>query len=151
MRREWIEEGKPRSTVEDDVDDAVPAAEASDHGREQTRDDSDVQVVEAGTAVVPRPRTPSPNAVDFDDLYDATPRTQRVTAAATNQGASADARDLEQPEEDELDALLAEDAAAEAVGSKPARPIPVGQPTQKSARDEFEDEMEAMAEMDGMW
>jgi len=87
---------------------------------------------------------------DFDDLDALLAESFERTAPTAKPAAAAASRD--DPPEDDLDALLAEDAAtAMSASAHPAKPAPA--PT----RDDFDDEMDAMAgveiEMEGggMW
>jgi hypothetical protein len=58
-------------------------------------------------------------------------------------------RDENEPDEDELDALLAMEEDIEITTSIPARPAPQKPPSPKEAA--FDDEEEAMRDMDDMW
>jgi len=125
-RKEWINEGKPHASVEngsedDDFVDLTRNEEAHDEGN----------AVEVAA---------QPVEEDENDLYTEPPL---VGVLAERETASNEAIDA--PEEDELDALLAEDDPGQAsnpsllTGSRPA------------ARDNFEDEEEAMAGMEFEW
>jgi replication fork protection complex subunit Csm3/Swi3 len=110
MRKEWIDEGKPRRTTAYDDEDA------------------DEVVVEA-------------------------PTTEQATESmeGVEQGEEArmpvhDSAERADPDEDELDALLAE--SAEQSTSAP-KTLPVR--TAGGEDDPFADEMEAMADMEDMW
>lgn len=148
MRREWINEGKPRH----DIQDPEPHV--------QENRDPDI-VSGTGQPLNPagedtRPPTPPPPGPN-DDLYSATPQAMRQTRTQpgmTAIGESLFMSDEEasgQPSGDELDALLAEDGLNEANRSEPV--IPAARPSQIDVRqqDDFDDEMEAMAAMDDMW
>ena len=79
---------------------------------------------------------------DFDDL-DALMAESFERPASTTADLRTSAIPHDVPPEDDLDALLAEDAArATSVSAKP------GNPAAAPPRDDFEDEMEAMADMD---
>jgi replication fork protection complex subunit Csm3/Swi3 len=123
-RKAWIDEGKPRRTREDDEDDlAAPAAEQvlvqqdKELGRLETGGDSE------NTDAAPDARG-SPGRV--------------LETVETTMG--------EDPDEDELDALLAESAQPQTLTS---RALPVH--TAPAQDDPFADEMEAMADMEDMW
>lgn len=198
-RMEWIDEGKPKSTYQDDTiydDPILPTRENGD--REQTA--SRIAPI-FEKAVTTRPKTPTMDVdddMDMDDLYGATPRL--VTAAAGQKsifgggaiksGPKQTSNSDEGMDDDDLDALLAEeDAMHNTVSGKKqptatvTRPKPTGfeeemdedeldallaeennlQPAPvakkhsantskpKPVEDDFDDEMEAMAAMDGMW
>ena len=152
MRREWINEGKPHiQDPEPDADSHSPIINTT-----TLRDDTGMT---APPATAGRPVTPPHVETEDDDLYDATPqvvldeRRRKRDAAAVgslfmsdNEGAAEDP-----PSEDELDALLAEDALVDlghaAGNAQHSRPNTKWQ----DAEDNFDDEMEAMAGMDDMW
>lgn len=197
-RMEWIDEGKPKSADQDDTlydDPILPTRENAD--REQTASRI-APIFEKATA---RPKTPTLDVdddMDMDDLYGATPRPVTATAGhnsifgggAANTGpkqtsgfdGGLDDDDLdallaeedalhntasskkqpsvtaskpkptgfeEEMDEDELDALLAEE---DALRTAPvAKKAAANAPKPKPVEDDFDDEMEAMAAMDGMW
>ncbi|KAK0105835.1 chromosome segregation in meiosis- protein [Cadophora gregata] len=164
MRMEWINEGKPQTVNDDSVND--PPANEND-GREKTA--PRIAPIFENAAGGDGPKTPGPNdstAVDEDmeddDLYGATPRASRTkpvqaTVSQTDSlfggtgasifGPAKKVVDDFGPDDDELDALLAEEEMNQNMaGSKPAPVINKAAP-----RDEVdEDEMEAMNDMD-MW
>lgn len=115
MRKDWIDEGKPRRTTEqedEDVDDIISHASTAGQGVDEMKG-----VLRNGNTE------------------------QRESEPAQDQtGAGAG------PDEDELDALLAESAQQETSATKT---LPVR--TTAAAYDPFADEMEAMADMDDMW
>ncbi|KAH8589711.1 replication fork protection component Swi3-domain-containing protein [Bisporella sp. PMI_857] len=117
MRMEWINEGKPRSSVhEDSLFDQPETARIEDGEREK-----------AASRIAPifeknpteKPKTPEPGVdADMEDLYGATPKATRREPADDSQdslfggrpsifGNSNNAHDG--PPEDDLDALLAEE------------------------------------------
>jgi replication fork protection complex subunit Csm3/Swi3 len=110
MRKEWIDEGKPRRTTEHEDEDAdenfvgQPTAEQGSESMEGMVQGKEVGVRELGSV----------------------------------EGAD--------PDEDELDALLAEDAPHDTLAPKT---LPVR--TAGGEEDPFADEMEAMADMEDMW
>ena len=152
MRREWINEGKPHNRdPEADANAQPPAVDATaEHSAGRTT---------AQPERTERPVTPPHRENIYDDLYDATPqavlderRNKRDAAASgslfisDDEGAGGDP-----PSEDELDALLAEDALMDlglsAGNAQQAKPDVKHQ----DAGENFDDEMEAMAGMDDMW
>ncbi|KAH7390155.1 replication fork protection component Swi3-domain-containing protein [Cadophora sp. MPI-SDFR-AT-0126] len=164
MRMEWINEGKPQ-TVTEDSGDQPPVAKEND-GREKTAPRIAPIFEHAGGQ---RPKTPSPNDdliadmdIEDEDLYGATPRASRTNpveqaASQTDSlfggtgaslfGPTKKVVDEFGPDDDELDALLAEEASMQATaGSKSAPAV-----NKLAPRDEIDDdEMEAMNDMD-MW
>ena len=138
MRREWIDESKTRNGVYDapasadvNLDAAVPASRADEPAKS-------------------RAQTPPPHhTADDGDLNSASPVAARVDRAMPSATGAVE----ELPEEDELDALLAEDAArtAPAMHTRPASKPPAPARVAPPPEDDFDDEMEAMADMDGMW
>jgi replication fork protection complex subunit Csm3/Swi3 len=119
MRKQWIDEGKPRHSTEQDEDEPEPiedgAAPQADPGQmEGIEVEQATQGGEQGLDLPERPREPVDAPLD------------------------------DGPDEDELDALLAESAAPTApmnATRAPPKPIP-------DLDDPFADEMEAMADMD---
>jgi replication fork protection complex subunit Csm3/Swi3 len=167
---EWINEGKPRSSVhEDSIFDQPPLPRRENDGREKTA--PRIAPIFEKTASE-RPKTPV-REVDADaemnDLYDATPRASRQTqGAADSQDSLFGGRSIiskpvngpavdDGPDEDELDALLAEEEMmqaeetmqAKSTGAKLASTASKAPAPQDD--NNFDDEMEAMAEMDGLW
>jgi replication fork protection complex subunit Csm3/Swi3 len=117
MRKDWIDEGKPRRTTE--------------------RDD------EEGDRIVLD--TPSADQVGqgIEGVAWDTTTEQPEVAQAQNQKAPGSDGD---PNEDELDALLAEGAQQDVSAPKPLPVRTVG-----TEDDPFADAMEAMADMDDVW
>lgn len=143
MRREWINEGKPRLNAEESETEAPVA--------EDVRGGPAHQLQETGERDG-RPRTPALQDPDTD-LYSATPReareqsrTQQKKGAAGESLFLSDDEAGAQPSGDELDALLAEDD----FNTDAARP-PTSTLDSHQRKDDFEDEMEAMAGMEDMW
>lgn len=153
-RNEWINEGKPTNTSQeddlgDDPFDSAPPAQGDDDPT-------------AG-----RPATPPAVAdvPDDDDLYDATPRAPRRIVPVTR----------DEPDDDDLDALMAEAEGYDKPNPRPTQPTNTGddddldalmaeaeghdnslaakeQPkaVQSTAeQDDFDDAEAAMREMDG--
>lgn len=150
MRKEWISEGKPRETLEDHG--------SVRKGPDAQQTSSNFQKDQPAAQPTGRSRTPlAGNAVNADqeDLYGATPEPAKKdpsTKAKENSKESLFMSDDEEaggePPDDDLDALLAEDDMKEATST--TTPAPVAQ--ESPIRDNnFDDEMEAMAGMEGMW
>jgi replication fork protection complex subunit Csm3/Swi3 len=117
MRKDWIDEGKPRRTTErddEDGDDTVPDAPSAE------------QVAQGSEGVA----------------WDGTSEQPEV-AQGQEQISSGSVGD---PNEDELDALLAE-------GAQQTASAPKTLPVRTAATDEdpFADDMEAMADLGDMW
>lgn len=148
MRREWINEGKPQDKSEECLkknEELVRQEPKSPKPQESLSDNQQ------------RSTTPFANDVDDDDLYFATPRnpTHRTDLASKdslkeslflseNEAAS-------QPSEDDLDALLAKDNQNLISGDLVNGSHPAPQGRNRRLEVDFEDEMEAMADMDDMW
>lgn len=110
MRKEWIDEGKPRRTTaydDEDADEVVIEAPTTEQAAES------MEGVEQGEEA----RTPAPGSTERAD-----------------------------PDEDELDALLAESAEQNTSAPKTLLVRTAGRDD-----DPFADEMEAMADMEDMW
>ena len=134
MRKEWIEEGKPK------------AAEETDQGNNHNEEDATTGRSEVNAEQnIPVERTTVETNSETPVLDDATITIEEPT--------NNDARAC--PDGDEIDALLAEESALGpldnnllisgiATASRPSKPTAVQD-------DEFVDDMEAMAEMDGLW
>lgn len=153
MRKEWINEGRPRDPAED-----WGTGDAKTNGQHPGPASG------LGKSPETRPnegsRTPAAtNAVDADDveIYDATPKKDRGTST-TNRNEKSDeslflSEDEEansQPPDDDLDALLAEDEMKESTST--AVTAKQGQARVDTGQEpNFDDEMEAMAGMDDMW
>ncbi|KAF4779427.1 chromosome segregation in meiosis protein 3 [Colletotrichum scovillei] len=134
-RMEWINEGKPKpwGANEDRTEDTLGEAP------EQTAEPPPAPV---SATVPPQQNLGTPERGDIlgvEDIYSSTP-------LARKQDRGVSALQPEEPDDDDLDALMAEaDGAAHAQA-----PIP-HEHTGKSAEEEFADEEAAMAEMDGLW
>ncbi|KAK4149823.1 replication fork protection component Swi3-domain-containing protein [Chaetomidium leptoderma] len=192
-RLQWIDEGKPRATAADDEEDY--RIHQGPFGPQQS---DRVAPVFENAAQAARERAKTPEAEDLfgDDIYNATPRRDAGSTAPARQVVNGDV-----PDDDNLDALMAE-AEGESAGrtqqsaplgslfgngSRSAAPRPGPSPddddddldalmgeaaaevdaaarpsndTEKasSARADtgpqtsgFDDDEEAMAEMDGLW
>jgi len=121
-RKEWINEGKPHASVENGSEDD----DFVDLTRNKEAHDAEVAA--------------QPVEEDEDDLYTEPPLVGVLAGRETASNEAADA-----PEEDELDAFLAEDDPGQA--SNPS----LTTESRPAARDNFEDEEEAMAGMEFEW
>ncbi|KAF1947735.1 Swi3-domain-containing protein [Clathrospora elynae] len=126
MRKDWINEGKPRRTTE--------------------HDDEEIDYVI-------RDKAPAhPTAKEMDGVETSADDEESGRPAETQEPVRSQADDAtvptagNDPDEDELDALLAEDAQSSTTAAKtlPSRTV-------TTQEDDFADEMEAMADMDDMW
>lgn len=150
MRKAWIDEDRPKAPVQDDAD--FIDGEQQDVGGRAPQDGdismfdvqhSQINGDENATATgrqgtsrdVNELRSSSPIMLDDEDIYNEPDIGETSTGKA---------REGHEPDEDELDALLAEDALQENA-SNHSIPRPV-----LTEKDDFADEEEAMAEM-GMW
>lgn len=125
MRKDWINEGKPRGTAgqdESDVDELPPTGTVPDDSMDT------MQGLEEST------RSSEPSYIEGERPSQAQSQTKTTFQVGND------------PDEDELDALLAESAPDASV-------MPKSLPSRnKDAEDDpFADEMEAMADMDDMW
>jgi len=153
MRKSWIDEDKPKPTREYDedfvdVDQVMQQGEdgAMDAERDGNNEDTQ-QIQEIGedlgmsktTSGRRQGQVSSPPLDDDEGLYDeSAPPVDRENREAEEQ----------EPDEDELDALLAEDATnANTPATQPTKHLP---PQAPPGADDFADDEEAMAEMD-MW
>lgn len=167
MRREWIDEGKPKSSFDKDLDQGRSIS-TSTNKAPGALTDADRAKERAGAASTPdadiaqppqRPRTPpGPPADPDDDLYTATPGAVRVALALSKETNSdsdslfvTEATTRPQPEEDELDMLLAEDAANDEQRLNDSAGGSASRASALPSADDFQDEMEAMAGMGDMW
>lgn len=164
---EWINEGKPRSSVHEDSLFDEPALPARENGEREKTAPRVAPIFEKRASE--RPKTPVLDTeVDMDDdIYDATPRPRRPQPAeepvsqidslfggTSQQSIFGPAKTIVEdgPDEDELDALMGEfdeetiqrDLQPATASTKPAVAL---------IQEIDDDEMEAMAEMDmgNMW
>jgi replication fork protection complex subunit Csm3/Swi3 len=122
MRKEWIDAGKPRRTTEredDDADETVQDRASAEHTAEMEGSEQDGD---------PLPQEPVGEG----------------EGRARDQTPPGPAND--DPDDDELDALLAESAQLD---NSPTKTLPTRIHT--TEEDPFADEMEAMADMEDMW
>ncbi|KAK7714418.1 chromosome segregation in meiosis-related protein [Botryosphaeria dothidea] len=158
MRREWINEGKPRPSEDVGTDfpeggqeaqhtAAGPTRVDDEHQEREPRSDGEqYQAMEAqtiNTDTAPSQRAGEPDEDELDALLTEDMPVSSGVHAASSQKADG-------PDEDELDALLAEEMNG-APGSEPLGRSGPGQasgsrksPLEKNQDDEFADEMEAM-------
>ena len=146
MRREWINEGKPKDGLG-----SVDNTSGKNAARQSDRHPNRGQVTESDRTTESRTdaaldakiasglgiRTASrPNKPAKEDL----PLSESLFVSdGEDEG--------DQPQQDDFDALLAEDDAR--IAANMTKPLPdVDVPSKDS---NFEDEMEAMADMDDMW
>ena len=187
MRVDWINEGRPRSNVTaDGGDDDEPAGEQQETEAPAPPQAERIAPIFEKTASAARPTTPPAKDPFEDDIYGATPIGARKTDRPAETGGEPDQDELDalmaemeqepsaparpnggaaksifgdgkpkaagkprpaEPEEDDLDALMAEAEAEQG----PARPSGAGVSSSKAAPPDFNDDEEAMAEMDGLW
>jgi replication fork protection complex subunit Csm3/Swi3 len=122
MRKEWIDAGKPRRTTEredDDVDEIVQDRASAEHTAEMEglEREGDARPQESTGEGEGRARDQTTHGLANDD-----------------------------PDDDELDALLAESVQLD---NSPTKTLPTR--THNVEEDPFADEMEAMADMQDMW
>ncbi|KUJ09313.1 Swi3-domain-containing protein [Mollisia scopiformis] len=155
MRMEWINEGKPRPD-NDDLFDEPTLPPRENEGREKTVPLAPIFEKRASE----RPRTPQPDAdvdAEMDDLYDATPKAARTQTqpgslfggAGTSIFGNAKTVTEDEPLEDDLDTLLAEEEMLQATSGN-AQPALAASKVAEVETAIDDDEEAAMAEMD-MW
>ncbi|KAJ4199570.1 chromosome segregation in meiosis- protein [Fusarium solani] len=161
-RNDWINEGKPKDHIangeEEEEEDLFGENNTSQPAGPEPTTTTTTTTTEPSRAKTPQRDNDVP---DDDDIYDATPRPARHTLPIRN----------EVPEEDDLEALIAEAEGQDAAKkSKPSEPEPDGDdldaliaeaeghdqaPKKNGAEpkggDDFADEEAAMQEMDGLW
>ncbi len=126
MRKDWIDEGKPRRSRESDdenVDEVV--LDTTEKQKDQDKEDAE--------------REEATVRSDSDSNRHDLPPHQSRSGAELGAGNA--------PDEDELDALLAESTE---VNDRGVRTLPT-RPAPPDEDDPFADEMEAIADMDGAW
>lgn len=155
MRMDWINEGKPRESVHEDSifdDPVLPPRQNSNNDTTATKL---APIFERN--MNEREKTPGLFVDAEDDIYNATPRIARTQATApseSNNGATSlfgPRRPIVPDDpEDDLDALLAEQ---ETEGANPTTgTIAKGQDHDMTVPEEnYDDDMEAMAEMGFEW
>ncbi|KAM0425025.1 hypothetical protein ACHAPT_009826 [Fusarium lateritium] len=156
-RNDFINEGKPKDHITEEEEDDLFGENSTSRPAEPE------PTTTTTTTETSRPKTPQQDndVPDDEDIYDATPRPIRHTLPFRN----------EVPEEDDLEALIAEAEGQDAARqSKPSQPEPDGDdldalmaeaegqdqapkkngPEPKEG-DNFADEEAAMQEMEGLW
>lgn len=188
MRVDWINEGRPKSSVvADGGDDDEPAGEQQEPEEPPALRHADrIAPIFEKTANGARPSTPPQEDLFGDDIYGATPIGAGKNSRAAETGGEPDQDELDalmaemeqepsaparpapgatksifgdgkskpaerprpaEPDDDDLDALMAEAEADQ--GHK--RPAGADAPSSRAAPADFNDDEEAMAEMDGLW
>jgi replication fork protection complex subunit Csm3/Swi3 len=154
MRIDWINEGKPKEPVQEDSlfdEPMLPPREVSDRNNAPPRV---APIFEKSRTE--RPKTPDINGDSDEDLYDATPRIPRTQGHEPTipaaEGSLFGPRKTAVPEEpdDDLDALLAEQDMEEMSAEKRAGATSQDH-SMAAPEPDFDDEMEAMAEMGEMY
>ncbi|KAI4724719.1 Swi3-domain-containing protein [Aureobasidium sp. EXF-10728] len=160
MRREWIQEGKPKPPRDDDEEDfVIPNEDAipEDNTRHATEErpsnvESRTEAQSDGGAPTRDNHNPFGEEEPDEDELDALLAESEAAPApdVSKQNKTQPAEDQE-PDEDELDALMAEDAMNDSVPkSLFGGPVSSTTTTNTASRpqDEFDDDEEAMAGMD---
>ena len=150
MRREWIDEAKSKDSPARGSTTKVQAS-AGEATVSDAQDNSSNPV-----RTHDRSKTPIGNDVDDDELYSATPRKildRRRTEPDVDIDESLFVSEVENdnpPSGDELDALLAEEEDRNRSNASDfnVQPHPM---KSKEVEPAFDDEMEAMADIDYMW
>ena len=133
MRKEWIDEGKPRASTEmehDDEDVPMPDRQAENEDAAELERDTlgaNVRGVESAH-------------IDGDQ-----PTAPQLDAHLTREAK------VNEPDEDELDALLAEEDEGNDKSLNGATTITVPHRPAPPEEEEFEEDLDAMAEMEGLW
>jgi replication fork protection complex subunit Csm3/Swi3 len=163
MRREWIQEGKPKPPRDDDeedfvipTEDAVPEdTNARDTEEQPSNVESRPETQQTEGAQARNNHNPfgeeEPDEDELDALLAESEADPAPAPAGTKQNYTQPAEDQE-PDEDELDALMAEDATNDnAPKSLFGGPVSLNTAATNAApipQDEFDDDEEAMAGMD---
>jgi len=148
MRKEWIDEDRPKPAVEEEDAELVVGhggdeAEGGEGDRDVMMGENDREQVEGRNGGngngesqgVRQLRSSSPLMLDDEELY--------AEMDGSIPGVAKPAEEAQEPDEDELDALLAEETAIE----RPTVAHPAAQKVPDQA-DDFADDEEAMAMMD---
>jgi hypothetical protein len=145
MRHTWIEEAKRKSLYGQKTDDA------SDGVNTNLSTSLDASEPTTASRIPHRAQTNAPQGPDTDHLYRATPIAASKSSAKGTSSTSlfGDGAPVagDEPLEDELDALLAENEREE-TRQEAGQPTAGEMPAQRSPGGDFEDDMEAMA---GLW
>lgn len=155
MRREWIDEGKPKDRFTHNLADSGQFARPQQSNVQRQPFDSDGNSTE-------RPNIDQALASSFTSTFQdeepdlANPQSlQGITKEVKHDAKGevslfvSDDEGEGQPPEDDLDALLAEDAQKEFAGAMDRNGTEVVK--QAIATDDFDDELEVMAGMEDMW
>lgn len=151
MRREWINEGKPREPrgTLGSVESVARKREMKKPGSGPRQDQS--------PAAKSTLRQETPVVIDHndEDFYTATPKpagrdaVSRTVVPLAETLFLSDDEDLgDQPSDDGLDALLADDDTKQ---EQNPRITPLQRPSSLGGEENFDDEMEVMAAMDDIW
>jgi replication fork protection complex subunit Csm3/Swi3 len=160
MRREWIQEGKPKPPRDDDEEDfvipsedAVPADTSAGNNEEQPSNvESRPETQQSEGAPARNNHNPfGEEEPDEDELDALLAESEAVPVPATSKQHNTQPAEDQEPDDDELDALMAEDATNDsAPKSLFGGPVSVTTATNaaQTRQDEFDDDEEAMAGMD---
>lgn len=147
MRKEWINEGKPRDSLED----VEPKTHATN---DEQRAAGPAQRPSTAEKAVERRQTAFATDALDDDFFEATPSVSEKETASPRPAAASglfisDNEEAENgPPEDDLDALLAEEETTkDNIGGVQQDQVHGNDPMDKN----FDDEMEAMAGFEDMW
>lgn len=127
-RKDWMDEGKPKTSAGTDPE---------DNGEHDTA--APASTTEAATEQIQGSQTDIPSVAHESRISTDGDPVPKPAGSAQN------AVDNGNPEEDDLDALLAESGAPEMPSVERSQAVPVPE------EDPFADDMEAMAEMEDMW
>lgn len=146
-RDEWLHENRPKST--DDMEDEASMPTGS-NDRPQTPRPDDVPADDDLFGAAPQIRPPvTGGLIHLNDAPEEDDLDALMAEAEANdRPAAATTTATTAPEEDDLDALIAEAEAGDK-GNKNGGPSNTGVGQQTSA--DYVDEEDAMREMDGMW
>jgi len=153
MRREWIDEGKPRPASEEpaeldgdfvDRDQGVVVLATDGVAKSPDRTETTPMVEDPKDDEMARETTQS-LPEDAEDLRVKPGREAVVLLGSTGEDSVAAGVGGHEPEMDELDMLMAEDSA------RPERQKTFQQAARTPDDNDFDDEMEAMAGLDDMW
>lgn len=155
MRREWINEGKPWDRLGD-----IDVSSDSQRVIKESNVAGKIGTTASANQTPEDPDLHPSSARDEEDLYGASPPRQKQTiiekTAIDSDGTAQNLQNTgdtsDEVPEDDLDILLAEPS------TDSLRSIPISSPstnrqnaTPFSKKDNFDDEMEVMAEMDDLW
>lgn len=148
MRKEWINEGKPKETIEDAL---ISTTNNSTEESRISKSDQAPRPIDR----LERPQTPAADVSNDDDLYSATPNRPsniyRTGSAPDHSLFVSDDESGDHPPDDDLDLLLAEDSMQDPITETKAKDHHDDKGNSNSREDNFNDEMEALADMGDMW